>query len=73
MLRTKLVAATAHWNRGNQWDGGGAYDLSVPASIKRASDRRKQVQPFVDRIAERRVRGGEFMGDVLLRLRAEAS
>jgi hypothetical protein len=27
MLRTKLAAAAAHWNRRNQWDGNGAYDL----------------------------------------------
>jgi hypothetical protein len=25
MLRTKLAAAAAHWNRRNQWDGNGAY------------------------------------------------
>jgi hypothetical protein len=35
MLRTKLVAAAAHWNRGNQWDGGGAYDEVLISRVKR--------------------------------------
>jgi len=26
MLRTKLAAAAAHWNRRNQWDGDGACE-----------------------------------------------
>jgi hypothetical protein len=31
MLRTKLAAAAAHWNRRNQWDGDGAYGCDAEA------------------------------------------
>jgi hypothetical protein len=38
MLRTKLAAAAAHWNRRNQWDGDGAYGITNKKDSARSTN-----------------------------------